>query len=94
MEKSIEELILQELKELKMAVNSLGVRMDALEARMDRVEASIEEMRCACNTFLEWADNAYENMHRFPRIGDVGLENVKGKMVKETRAQYYVAVKC
>ena len=142
MNRNIEELILQELRELKKGVNSLCTRMDALEARMDalevrmdaiearmdaienrmdaiearmdaiearmdaiesrmdaiesrmdKVEESIEQIRCACNTFLEWADNAYENMHRFPRVGGVGLGNAKGRTGRETRAQYYVAVK-
>lgn len=118
MNRSIEELILQELRELKESVNSLCVRMDALEARMDTLEArmdtlearmdaleaymdvkftevaeSVDEVRCACNTILEWADSAYENMRHFPRIGDVRLEKVRGRAVRESGSRYYVAVK-
>ena len=73
MEKTIEELILQELRELKGAVNSIGERMDALEKKVDSLEMrmisteemisdmveSIVEIRTACNSLLDWADRVH-----------------------------------
>ena len=42
MEKTIEELILQELKEIKSAVNGLDKRMGALENRMEAMDKRME----------------------------------------------------
>lgn len=44
MEKTIEELILQELKEIKSAVNGLDKRMGALKNRMEAMDKRMEAM--------------------------------------------------
>lgn len=62
MEKSVEELILQELREIKGALNSLGGRMDALETRMGVLETRMDALESRVDTLERRMDTLEEKI--------------------------------
>lgn len=62
MEKSVEELILQELREIKGALNSLGARMDALETRMGVLETRMDALESRVDTLERRMDTLEEKI--------------------------------
>lgn len=82
MEKTIEELILQELREIKGAVNSLGVRMDAIESRMDSLERRMDSLESKMDSLEQRMDSLETRMDLLEQRMD-SLEQRVGSL--ETR---------
>lgn len=78
MEKSVEELILQELREIKGALNSLGERMDALETRMDALETRMGMLETRMDALESRVDRLERRMDTLEeKIEDLIISNAE-----------------
>ena len=69
-------------------------RLRVVKEKIAEMAESLAEVRTAANSLLDWADNVYAIEYvkdkRFPRIGGVGMFNVKSNAVEEENARYFV----
>ena len=91
MEKNIEELILQELREIKGAVNSLCERMDSMEKRMDSIEKrmdSMEKRMDALEKRMDLIENRMDALEKRMDLIENQMDALKNRMdtIEETIA--------